>query len=127
MTDSSEVLRAAAAAKKATAYAKAMRAITAMRARGQTINFNTVAKEAGVSKGYLYRQPDLKRLIADERPAPSVVTRSRQEGATRDKVAEQKLRLAMDAIKRLKEENETLRKENAALRGDIVALRRRIR
>lgn len=124
--DRAERLREAASRKSADARARVMRALVAMQARGQTINFNTVAVEAKVSKGYLYKQNDLRQRIAAARPTPASVVSARAAQSEREATAEQKLRLASDAIQRLKAENAELRKENARLRGDIVALRRRV-
>jgi Family of unknown function (DUF6262) len=38
-------------------------AITRLVREGQTVNFNAVAIAAGVSKAYLYSQPDLRERI----------------------------------------------------------------
>lgn len=122
--EAAERLREAAANKSAEARARVMRALVAMESRGQTINFNTVAAEAKVSKGYLYKQPDLRQRIAQARTAPPAPVRARTS-AGREAAAEQKLRLASEAIQRLKAEVSELREENARLRGDLVALRRK--
>lgn len=127
MTDSdpAQRLREAASRKSSEARARVMRALVAMQARGQTINFNTVAAEANVSKGYLYKQDDLRQRIAAARPTPPQVLPPRAAQSERETTAEQKLRLASEAIQRLKAEVADLRNENARLRGDLVALRRR--
>lgn len=124
-TDGAERLREAASRKSSETRARVMRALVAMQARGQTINFNTVAAEAKVSKGYLYKQRDLRQRIAAARPTPNQVVPPRTERSGREATAEQKLRLASEAIQRLKAEVADLREENARLRGDLVALRRR--
>lgn len=119
-------LRAAASAKATDALARARRAIVALENRGQPINFNTVATEAGVSKGYLYRQPDLRRSIAEKRPSPpAAVARSARQQASADSVAAKKLAVAVEALKSLRAEVQALREENARLRGDVAEERRR--
>lgn len=121
-------LRAAAEAKRSEALARARRAIIALETRGQTVNFNTVAAEAGVSKGYLYRQPDLRRAIADRRPAPpTAVAASARRTTTTNEATAKKLALAVGALKRARAENQALREENARLRGDLAEERRRHR
>lgn len=119
-------LRAAAADKRSATLARSRRAIVALENRGKTVNFNTVAAEAGVSKSYLYRQPDLRRVIADRRPVPArTVGASPRASMSAERVTAKKLALASAALKRLRLENEALRGENARLRGDLAQERRR--
>lgn len=121
-----EPLRAAAQAKQADALARARRAIVALESRGRTINFNTVAEEAGVSKGYLYKQPDLRRAIAERRTAPPGPAAASARSSERSEAsAVHKLAIATDALKRLRAEVQALREENARLRGDLAQERRK--
>ncbi|WP_407942896.1 DUF6262 family protein [Luteipulveratus halotolerans] len=119
-------LRAASEAKRADTLARARRAIVALESRGERINFNSVAAEAKVSTGYLYRQPDLRRAIADRRRSPAQsITASARVSARTSSADAKKLAIATAALKRLHAENQALRKENALLRGDLAQERRR--
>jgi hypothetical protein len=117
-------LRDAAVRKREDATAKASRAIIALENRGRAVNFTTVASEAGVSKDFLYKNEALRSTIMGKRgPSTGSPSRSRSPSpASSDAV---KLRVATDALKRLRAENDALRTESARLRGDLHDLRRR--
>lgn len=120
-TDAPTPLERASRARSADALARARRAIVALEHRGERVNFNTVASEARVSKGYLYRQPDLRNMITDRRPRPpSTITPSPRAVMDRESAAQHKLAIATAALKRLRAENQQLRKEVAQLRGDLA-------
>ncbi len=55
-------------------------AIAALLREQKPINFNTVAKSAGVSKAYLYSQPDLRERIEALRQETSSLMTSRRWG-----------------------------------------------
>ncbi len=91
------------------------RAIAALRrldAAGTTITFDNVAREAGVSRSWLYAQADLRseieRLRARQQPKPAGrVPPPRQR--TSDPSLLRRLEAATDRIRRLEKENRELR------------------
>jgi len=116
-------LRAAAQRKSEDAAARAHRAIITLENRGQTVNFNTVAVEASVSKDFLYSNTQLRSLIIEKRPgrrAPATPAAQRTSEAS----ALVKLAVATEALRRIRLEVGRLRQENAALRGELLATRR---
>lgn len=128
MTDTRDAriaqLRDAAARKREDATAKANRAIIALENRGRAINFTTVAAEAEVSKDFLYKTEALRSTIMAKRgPSNGGTPRSRTSSPNSSDAV--KLKVATDALKRLRAENDALRAENARLRGDLYDLRRR--
>ncbi|MCW2763951.1 MAG: hypothetical protein JWR85_4152 [Marmoricola sp.] len=119
-------LAAAAKVKSETAHSKARRAILALENRGLTVNFRTVADEAGVSRDFLYRSPEIRQLISDRRRRPpAVLNPSPQATRNSEASATVKLAVATAALQRLREENRRLREENARLLGDLRSERRR--
>jgi hypothetical protein len=118
-------LRGAAQLKSETAHSKARRAIMSLENRALPINFRTVADEAGVSRDFLYRSPEIRQLIVDHRrrPAP-LITSSPQALKRSEASAAVKLALATQALQRLREENRRLRDENARLLGDLSSRRK---
>ncbi len=117
-------LRRASRRKHDDAIAKAKRAIVALENRGLAINFTSVASTAGVSKDFLYKNEALRSTIIGKRRASTGVP-SRSESPSPSSSDAVKLRVATDALKRLRAENDSLRAENARLRGDLHELRRR--
>lgn len=116
-------LRAAAQRKSQDAAARAHRAIITLESRRQAVNFNTVAAAGGVSKDFLYSNPQLRSLIMEKRafrPSPNVSAGQRASEAS----ALVKLAVATEALNRVRQENAQLRLENAALRGELLATRR---
>lgn len=89
-------------------------ALTRLLREQQTINFNSVAKAAGVSKAYLYNQPVLRERVEalrqqeTEKVAQERVARSAgKTDASKDLVILAKER----RIKELEEENRRLKKD----------------
>ncbi len=121
-----QTLRQAAQDKRARAVTKADTAIKTMTKRGQAIDFRNVARTAGVSVDFLYRNPELRarieRLRAEHRPAPPAATID-AEATTSQTIRLLTARLAEE--KRLHREGVTaLQAEVAALHGELLRLRR---
>ncbi|EDP73531.1 DUF6262 family protein [Hydrogenivirga sp. 128-5-R1-1] len=82
------------------------------------INFNTVAKEAGVSKAYLYKNKEIRKLIEEIRAKQGGLKSSKQmkvnmtEG-NKDAI----IAIKNKRIKELEEENRRLKEELERLRG----------
>jgi hypothetical protein len=91
------------------------RAIAALRrldAAGTTITFDSVAREAGVSRSWLYAQVDLRseieRLRAHQQSQPSDRVPPQRQRAS-DPSLLRRLQAATDRIRRLETENRELR------------------
>ncbi|MFJ4689578.1 DUF6262 family protein [Streptomyces sp. NPDC088789] len=73
--DNSHLIVAAARRRSAATRRRAVAALRRMDATGTAITFETLAREAGVSRSWLYTQPDLKteieRLRARRRSVPA--------------------------------------------------------
>jgi hypothetical protein len=99
-----------------------LRAITALRrmdSTGAPIDFDTVAREAGVSRSWLYTQQDLRARIERLRSrhpqrSPAVVP-DRQRAS--DASLLRRLQNATDRIHRLEEENREIREALAQALG----------
>jgi hypothetical protein len=63
----SDALRKAAATRSLAAEQRARRALAALQRRGETITFQAVAAEAGVSRAFLYGRPQLRAAIEQQR------------------------------------------------------------
>jgi hypothetical protein len=105
------------------------RAITAMRnmdAQGQRITFESVAANAGVSRSWLYAQPDLRAEInrlrqRHQSPAASPLVPSQQQASSASLL--RRLQAASSRIRRLEEENTHLRDALAGALGEQRAAR----
>jgi hypothetical protein len=112
--DHHTALAAAAARRHDDALGRANRAVRDLDRAGTAINFQTVARAAGVSRQWLYRQPDLRREIEQLRrtgrdTAPGVPTAQRATEAS----LRQRVRSLLD-------ENHRLRGETAQLRAELA-------
>jgi len=110
--DNSAFLAQANARSHQAALSAARHAIEQLQRQGQAVNFSTVAQSAGVSRGWLYRQDQIRDLISRQRalqPPAAPVTAQR---ATADS-----LRQRLDASRA---ENTRLRAENRSLREQIA-------
>lgn len=107
--------------------AKAVQALRSLDAQGELITFETVAKRAGVSRSWLYAQPDLRaeieRLRATRRRAPASAIPARQRASETSII--KRLEVAHERIRQLSEENRRIREQLAQALGEIRTLRNR--
>lgn len=118
MTDRIERLREAAQARHDVTQLRAENALRRLAKRGHAITFQAVAEEAGVSRSWLYRQPELCQEITRLRgssPARTTSIPSAQR-ATADSLRQQ-IQTYRDEITRLRKENQALRDEIARRLG----------
>ena len=118
-TDNSHHLIQAAAARHDHAVSRAHAAIEALNQAGKPLTFTGVAHTAGVSRGWLYNQSDLRdtiiRLRGDRSTVtPAVPTSQRASAAS----LRQRLDDARDEIARLRAENTVLREQLARRFGE---------
>ena len=114
MTDRVDRLREAAQARHDGTLRRATNALQRMARRGDAVTFRQVAETAGVSRSWLYRQPQLREEITRLRDttAGRPGTLPSNERATTDSLRQQ-LRTYRDEISRLRTENQELRDQLA--------------
>jgi Family of unknown function (DUF6262) len=114
MTDRVATLRAAAARKHSDAITRTQTALREIRQDGEPITFQSVARRAGVSRQWLYQQPELRNEIERLRATgTNQPARSAHPGRASDASLRQRL-------KTLSEENQRLRGENRALKQELA-------
>lgn len=116
MADNSAFLAAANARRHEAALAAAHDAIERLGREGRSVNFGAVAKAAGVSRAWLYREPEIRELVARLRAAPTRATARAAQRASTDSL-HQRLDTARDEITRLRAENSALREQLARRLG----------
>jgi hypothetical protein len=101
--------------------AKAIAALHELDQAGTTITFEAVADHAGVSRSWLYTQPDLKdeirRLRSMRQRTPTDPTPSRQRAS--EESLRQRLDIATRRNRELAEENQRLRRQLAKALGQL--------
>lgn len=99
---------------------QAVAALRRMDATGKTITFDSVAREAGVSRSWLYAQADLRseieRLRARHQAQPCGATPQRQRAS--DTSLLRRLEAATERIRRLEQDNRELRDALAQALGE---------
>lgn len=119
--DNSHHLIAAARRRSVGTRKRAVTALRRMDKAGQPITFDALAKQAGVSRSWLYNQPDLRaeverlrgrqRQSSSDRPTPD-----RQRAS--DASLLRRLEAAVERIRRLELENRQLRDALALALGE---------
>jgi Zn-dependent peptidase ImmA (M78 family) len=111
--DNSAFLAQANARRHQAALLAARHAIQELQRQGQAVNFSTVAQSAGVSRGWLYRQDQIRGLISRQQALkPPAARRATAHRATVDPLR-QRLDAARAEITRLRAENHSLREQLA--------------
>lgn len=109
-----EPLNQAAVARHDRTVERAQRALRELATEGAAISFQAVAKRAGVSRQWLYTQPDLRAEIEQLRDRVP----TRDDGVpARQRATEASLRQRLEA---LRAENQRLREENAGLKTELA-------
>jgi hypothetical protein len=122
--DNTSYLAQAAADRHQGALTKATDAIEHLARSGQAITFSAVAATAGVSRTWLYRNPDIHDLITRLRSSPSRTASTKAaQRATADSLRA-RLDAARQEITRLRAENATLREQAARHLGQQRAQER---
>ncbi len=109
-------LGAAAKRKSQAAHSRARNALRALDARGEEITFQAVAQAAGVSRQWLYTQPELRGEIEQLRAADDRL--GDRPVPARERASENSLRHRNRA---LLEENQRLRAEITAVKQELAA------
>ena len=110
-----EPLRDAASRRSSDAIARGRAALAELARRGEQVTFQAVAREAGVSRQWLYTHAELRveierlRVAHADRPGRSVPAPERSSEAS-----------LRQRVESLLEENRRLRHENAELREELA-------
>lgn len=122
--DNSHHLVAAAQRRRADTLERARQALQQLDETGQRCTVMQIAAHAGVSRSWLYAQPELRdqlrQLTAISEPAESAPARI-ERGS--DASLRQRLTLAHERIRELDDENRQLRNQIALLHGQLRANR----
>ena len=102
-------------ARHAAAVQRATQALRRLDRAGAEITFTAVAKAAGVSRNWLYRQPALRSQI--ERLRTNTRPRQRRQVPAAQRASNESLRQRIDA---LREQAARLDRENQALRDQLA-------
>lgn len=109
-----EALVAAASAKRSAALQRAEAALRELEASGEPVNFQAVARRAGVSRQWLYKQPGLRSKIEHSRTA-------RPAGGPNLPPGERASRASLNQrVEGLLEENRRLRREITELTDELA-------
>ena len=114
--DNSAFLAQANARRHQAALSAAHHAIEQLQRQGRPVTFSTVAQSAGVSRGWLYRQDQIRDLISQQRALKPPATPLTTQRATADSLR-QRLDAARAEITRLRAENHSLREQLARQLG----------
>jgi len=124
-TDNSWHLVIAARSRHEYTRSQAIQALRELESAGDPVTFEAVVRKAGVSRSWLYTQPDLRTEIerlrerTGQAPTPQVPTRQRASEAS----LLQRLETANERNRKLAEENRRLRDQLARALGDQRAAR----
>ncbi|MEH1885559.1 DUF6262 family protein [Nostoc sp.] len=113
-------LRGNAQRKRQEAFEKVEQGIQKLIKEQKVINFNSVAKASGLSKAWLYKEPDVKARIEHLRENNSKVKeippKQRSSDASKDSI----IKTQKERIKKLEAENRGLRDQHEAIYGRIL-------
>lgn len=119
--DNTHLITAAAARRAAATRQRATRALRRMDAAGAAITFETVSREAKVSRSWLYNQPDIRaeieRLRVRHRTVPAAWQVPERQRAS-DASLLRRLEAATVRNRRLEAENHELREALALALGE---------
>ena len=118
MAEMTSNLKGSWSKRKAEARKKALDAIQTMQMEDEPVNFNSVHNRSGVSKNYLYNEPEIRKSIEECREQEKSKLTARQ--AKYDKTSQSKdviIQVKEKRIAKLEEENRKLKHELEALRG----------
>jgi regulator of replication initiation timing len=111
-TDNSSFLAQANARRHQAALSAARHAIEQLQRQGKPVNFSAIAQSAGVSRGWLYRQDQIRDIIGRLRRLDPPAARITAQRASAESLR-QRLEAARAEITRLRAENHSLREQIA--------------
>jgi hypothetical protein len=118
--DNTHHLLAAARKRSEKARARTAEAMTQLRETGRTATVSELARTAGVSRSWLYTQPDLLDLLQNQKSTNRTSTPGSSTRAS-DTSLHRRLQLAHQRIRQLTDENALLRERLARTHGALRA------
>ena len=118
MLDMTSNLEGSWSKRKAESRKKALDAIRELQKEDEPVNFNSVHNRSGVSKNYLYNEPEIRKSIEEYRQQEKSKLSTRQ--AKYEKTSQSKdviIQAKEKRIVKLEEENRKLKHELDVLRG----------
>lgn len=118
MLDMTSNLEGSWSKRKAESRKKALDAIRELQKEDEPVNFNSVHNRSGVSKNYLYNEPEIRKSIEECRQQEKNKLSTRQ--AKYDKTSQSKdviIQAKEKRIAKLEEENRKIKHELEVLRG----------
>lgn len=118
MLDMTSNLEGSWSKRKAESRKKALDAIRELQKEDEPVNFNSVHNRSGVSKNYLYNEPEIRKSIEECRQQEKSKLSTRQ--AKYDKTSQSKdviIQAKEKRIAKLEEENRKIKHELEVLRG----------
>lgn len=121
MTDRTDLLRQAAQARHASTLRRAEDTLRILRRRGDPVTFRGFAQSAGVSRSWLYRQPQLREELDKlrQQPAQTPGVPARQAATAESRL--QQIQTYRAEIARLRAENQALHEKLARQLGTARA------
>lgn len=97
---------------------KVEKTISKMMIEGRTINFNTVSKEANVSKSWLYKENDVRKRIESLRNKENIIKNTNEKSRKSTRSEDVLIRTLKDRIKNLEKENKIIKTQLEKLYGE---------
>ncbi|WP_144053999.1 DUF6262 family protein [Baaleninema simplex] len=116
-------LKHGAQRKRKEAFEKLESGIQTLLKEGRAINFNSVAKASGVSKAWLYKEPEVKSRIEHLRAKQSGKKRQPVKASASEVSLKSMVGTLRERIKKLETENRELRKQNEVAYGQVMRVR----
>jgi hypothetical protein len=118
MADRAQALRQAAQTRHNATLARAEAALGGLVASGRAVSFAGLARDANVSRSWLYRQDELRAEVARHRQASPPSPRVRQQGQSASPASlRQQLHAYREEIARLRADNHALQDQLARRLG----------
>lgn len=115
--NTTEIVRLAKQKSKKTRE-KVDKAISKFSIEGKVINFNSIAKEANVSKSWLYKEHDIRQRIESlrkQQKTENVISKPKKSSRSEEVL----IKTLKTRVKELEEENIRLRNQIQKLYGDL--------
>lgn len=116
--DNSRHLAKAARSRAEQTHRRAVATLRHLTGTSQLLTVSVLAQHAGVSRSWLYTQPDLLAQIREEQPRPATATTMPTRQAASDGSLRQRLQLAHERIRELEADNRQMRYALAQALGD---------
>ena len=94
---------------------------------GKPISVSELSRNTGLSKGFFYKNEQVRSLLNDEKEKQDQGTLAQIKREVRDKSLEKQVELYQREIKRLLDENENLKKENRKLVRALNKLQKEVK